>query len=69
MLCRSLIKMIPHIKDPGVQEHYATANKGREVKAIPKPHLERPVFLLRKGCRYLKCGADKGKSPEWVNGM
>lgn len=69
MLCRSLVNVISHFKDPGVQERYATAKRGREVKAIGNPHVERAVFLLRKGCRYLKCGADKDKSPGWVNGI
>lgn len=44
ILYRSLIKMIPHAKDPGVQQRYAIAKEGREAKATPKAHVEGAVF-------------------------
>lgn len=59
-LDRSLIKMIPHVKDPVVWKRYAIAKEG-EVKAIPKSQIENSQFLNKEACRYLKCGVSKNK--------
>lgn len=66
-LDRSLINMIPHVKDSVVRKRYAAAKEGGEAKAVPKPQIVSSRFLNKEACRYPECGVPKDKFLERVN--